>query len=147
MSVPAPATWFTVASRRDGATERMTACAMLERCVPSSCSRSQRSRSPAPPSAPPSGERDAKAPTRVELSGYARACELDQDCALVKPDPCSHCGCASEPISQHELARFEHERDAIVCPSAERPEDMIDCGGCPGYRTRCQDARCVAEMF
>ncbi len=98
------------------------------------------------PSEPDNHQRDANAPARVDLTDYELACEVDDDCALVKPDVCSHCGCASEPISQHELARFQHERDAVVCPE-HNPDKEIVCGSCPGFRARCQQRRCAAEMY
>ena len=79
----------------------------------------------------------------VDLSTYSRACRTRSDCELVKPNVCSMCGCAREPIAKSEMKRFQADAAAITCP----PRTMAPgsgCGGCIGYKPVCVKGTCEA---
>ncbi|MBX7081909.1 MAG: hypothetical protein K1X88_22075 [Nannocystaceae bacterium] len=89
-------------------------------------------------------KRDAAAVT-VDMSGFDLTCKRDADCTLVKPSPCSPCGCESTPLAKKDQAAFDSARKAIVCPPPAPLPGGAGCGSCVGSHPKCRDGRCAAE--
>lgn len=81
----------------------------------------------------------------VDMSAFDLGCKRNADCTNVRPSPCGRCGCSSTPLAVRERERFQAALGAIACPPATPVVDGSGCGGCPGYRARCDHGTCVVE--
>lgn len=81
----------------------------------------------------------------VDMTRFDLTCTRDADCTVVRPHPCGPCGCANTPLARRDEPAFRAAVAAISCPPATPLTGGAGCGGCPGYKPRCDAGKCTAD--